>query len=115
MPLINTLCSHADALHSIPRWNGHVETIFAAKTRQAPNVQYERRLMQTPDGGTVSLDYHQLPPGKASWQAATVHVARHAEYTGHPCTPRARGASTAVPRFQGSHVQRCAMAGSAEA
>ena len=44
-----------------------METIFAAKTRQAPNVEYERSLMQTPDGGTVSLDYHQLPPGKASW------------------------------------------------
>ena len=43
-----------------------METIFAAKTRQAPSVEYERRLMQTPDGGTVSLDYHQLPPGKAS-------------------------------------------------
>ena len=53
-------------MHLIPRWNGHVETIFAAKTRQAPNVEYERRLMLTPDGGTVSLDYHQLPPGKAS-------------------------------------------------
>ena len=46
-----------------------METIFAAKTRQAPNVEYERRLMQTPDGGTVSLDYHQLPPGKASWKS----------------------------------------------
>ena len=44
-----------------------METIFAAKTRQAPNVEYERRLMQTPDGGTVSLDYHQLPSGKASY------------------------------------------------
>ena len=61
-----TLCSHADAPYSITRWNGHVETIFAAKTRQAPDVEYERSLMQTPDGGTVSLDYHQLPLGKAS-------------------------------------------------
>ena len=57
-------------MHLIARWNGHVETIFAAKTRQAPDVEYERSLMQTPDGGTVSLDYHQLPPGKASWKSS---------------------------------------------
>ena len=41
--------------------NGHVETIFASKTRRSPPVLYERESFGTPDGGTVHLDYHNLP------------------------------------------------------
>ena len=35
---------------------GHAETIFAAKARLAPGVDYERELLKMPDGGTVALD-----------------------------------------------------------
>ena len=41
--------------------NGHVETIFASKTRQSPPVEYDRHSFGCPDGGTVHLDYHRLP------------------------------------------------------
>ena len=41
--------------------NGHVETIFASKTRQSHTVEYDRESFGTPDGGTVHLDYHSLP------------------------------------------------------
>ena len=41
--------------------NGHVETIFASKTRRSPPVTYERVSFACPDGGTVHLDYHDLP------------------------------------------------------
>lgn len=41
--------------------NGHVETIFASKTRRSPPVTYERASFACPDGGTVHLDYHDLP------------------------------------------------------
>lgn len=41
--------------------NGHVETIFASKTRGSPPVKYERASFACPDGGTVHLDYHDLP------------------------------------------------------
>lgn len=41
--------------------NGHVETIFASKTRRSPPVLYKRESFSTPDGGTVHLDYHNLP------------------------------------------------------
>ena len=41
--------------------NGHVETIFASKTRGSPPVTYERASFACPDGGTVHLDYHNLP------------------------------------------------------
>ena len=41
--------------------NGHVETIFASKTRGSPPVTYERASFACPDGGTVHLDYHDLP------------------------------------------------------
>ena len=41
--------------------NGHVETIFASKTRRSPDVKYDRESFGCPDGGTVHLDYHQLP------------------------------------------------------
>lgn len=41
--------------------NGHVETIFASKTRGSLPVTYERASFACPDGGTVHLDYHDLP------------------------------------------------------
>lgn len=41
--------------------NGHVETIFASKTRRSPPLLYERASFACPDGGTVHLDYHDLP------------------------------------------------------
>ena len=41
--------------------NGHVETIFASKTRRSPPVLYDRESFRTPDGGTVHLDYHRVP------------------------------------------------------
>ena len=41
--------------------NGHVETIFASKTRRSPPVEYDRESFGCPDGGTVHLDYHRLP------------------------------------------------------
>ncbi|KAK9810879.1 hypothetical protein WJX73_005069 [Symbiochloris irregularis] len=40
--------------------NGHVETIFAALTRVAPQVQYARTQLDMPDGGAVALDYEDL-------------------------------------------------------
>ena len=36
--------------------NGHVETIFAARARRTPNVQYDRTILDMPDGGKVTLD-----------------------------------------------------------
>ncbi|KAJ8601033.1 hypothetical protein CTAYLR_007962 [Chrysophaeum taylorii] len=36
--------------------NGHVHTIWAAKARAAPWCRYRRRLLATPDGGTLALD-----------------------------------------------------------
>ena len=41
--------------------NGHVETIFASKLRRNPPVSYTRKSFKTPDGGTVHIDYHNLP------------------------------------------------------
>ena len=41
--------------------NGHVETIFASKTRRSPPVIYDRESFKCPDGGTIHLDYHNLP------------------------------------------------------
>ena len=57
-------------LHRVPelaRWedwyrsplfmrNGHVHTIFAAKTRRTRAVRYHRLLVPTPDGGTLAID-----------------------------------------------------------
>jgi hypothetical protein len=48
---------------------GHVETIFAAWFRRNPPVEYDRELMETPDGGTVALDYHHAPPNKVSYSS----------------------------------------------
>ena len=50
--------------------NGHVETIFASKTRRSPPVTYDRESFTCPDGGTVHLDYHNLP-------ASIVGIAHH--------------------------------------
>ncbi|KAK9851534.1 hypothetical protein WJX84_003856 [Apatococcus fuscideae] len=36
--------------------NGHVETIFAARARRTPYVQYDRTILDMPDGGKVTLD-----------------------------------------------------------
>ena len=41
-------------------WNGHVETIYAAKFRRSPNLQYNRELLAMPDGGTVAVDFEPL-------------------------------------------------------
>ena len=37
--------------------NGHVETIFAAKMRSNPHVEYQRECVAMPDGGCVALDW----------------------------------------------------------
>lgn len=37
--------------------SGHVETIWAAKTRTKINVTYRREVLHMPDGGIVSLDW----------------------------------------------------------
>lgn len=37
--------------------NGHVETIFAAKTRRTPHITYRRECLGRPDGGVVALDW----------------------------------------------------------
>lgn len=41
-----------------PVWltNGHVHTIWAAKTRRAAGCRYARSLLRTPDGGSLALD-----------------------------------------------------------
>ena len=41
--------------------NGHVETIFASKTRRSPPVEYDRYSFGCPDGGTVHVASHRLP------------------------------------------------------
>ncbi|KAK9809973.1 hypothetical protein WJX72_002837 [[Myrmecia] bisecta] len=43
-------------------FNGHVETIFAAKLRDAPLVEYERECVQMEDGGTVAIDTEVASP-----------------------------------------------------
>lgn len=48
--------------------NGHVETIFASKLRRNPSVSYSRESFETPDGGTVHIDYHNLPSTIVSTQ-----------------------------------------------
>ena len=44
--------------YSTPRAlrNGHVHTIFAAKTRRTRAVRYHRLFIPTPDGGTLAID-----------------------------------------------------------
>ena len=42
--------------------NAHVETIFAAKARKSPGVVYNRTLLTTADGGTVTIDALAAPP-----------------------------------------------------
>lgn len=37
--------------------NGHVETIFAAKTRSSPELSYRREILHMADGGCVTLDW----------------------------------------------------------
>ena len=39
--------------------NPHVETIFAAKFRHSPDVEYKRELLTMADGGTVAVDWLQ--------------------------------------------------------
>lgn len=53
---------------------GHVETIFAAWFRRNPPVEYDRELLQTPDGGSVALDYHRLPPNRDLLEDAPVVI-----------------------------------------
>lgn len=68
--------------------NGHVETIFASKLRRNPAVTYTRESFKTPDGGTIHIDYHNLPstvvsptsqsvcmPCTYSLHAAAMHIA----------------------------------------
>lgn len=40
--------------------NGHVETIFAARSRTAPHINYRRECLRMPDGGTVALDWEHF-------------------------------------------------------
>lgn len=49
--------------------NGHVETILASKLRRNPAVDYLRESFETPDGGTVHIDYHKLPETIVSFGA----------------------------------------------
>lgn len=41
-------------------WNGHVETIFAAKFRRSLDLEYTRECLKMPDGGTVAIDFEPL-------------------------------------------------------
>jgi predicted alpha/beta-fold hydrolase len=41
--------------------NGHFHTVFASLFRLPPHVTYERQLIRTSDGGTLSLDWLQHP------------------------------------------------------
>ena len=62
--LTEKVLSHVPEIASWPAWyshpravsNGHVHTIFAAKTRQTRAVRYHRQLVATPDGGTLAVD-----------------------------------------------------------
>lgn len=57
MPSLKSPLLAPAALASTPLGTGgHAETIFAAKARPVPGVDYERELLRTPDGGTVALD-----------------------------------------------------------
>ncbi|RLN86944.1 hypothetical protein BBJ28_00009804 [Nothophytophthora sp. Chile5] len=47
-----------------PPWflfNGHLQTVRFANETQAPEIAYKRQLLDTPDGGVVSLDWALLP------------------------------------------------------
>ena len=44
--------------------NGHVETIFAAKARRTPYVQYDRTILDMPDGGKVTMDTEKANPSQ---------------------------------------------------
>jgi predicted alpha/beta-fold hydrolase len=46
-------------------FNGHLHTVFASLFRQPPHVTYERTIVRTPDGGTLSLDWLQHTPPSA--------------------------------------------------
>lgn len=51
--------------HVVPMLaNCHVETIVAAKMRRDPGLQYLRELLSMQDGGTVAIDYEDLPKGQ---------------------------------------------------
>ena len=41
-------------------FNGHIETIFAAKFRRSPGLRYSRECLIMPDGGTVAIDFEPL-------------------------------------------------------
>lgn len=44
--------------------NGHIETIFAAKARRTPYVQYDRTILDMPDGGKVTMDAEKANPSQ---------------------------------------------------
>ena len=54
--------------------NGHVETIFASKLRRNSEVSYTRESFKTPDGGTVHIDYHNLPNTIVSAATCSLYV-----------------------------------------
>ncbi len=70
--------------------NGHVETIFASKTRRSPPVEYDRYSFGCPNGGTVHLDYHRLPSSivgsiRQLFQSVTAHSIGTAPCTANCC------------------------------
>ncbi len=48
--------------------NGHFETIFAARLRRTPSVQYSRTILDMPDGGKVTLDREILSASQVDSQ-----------------------------------------------
>ena len=61
--LCGQLCSISDARgipHTLGGWLRHLETVLASRLRNSPVLEYDRDLLQLPDGGTVALDFESL-------------------------------------------------------
>ena len=49
-------------LDCLPR---HLETVLASRLRNSPVLEYDRDLLQLPDGGTVALDFESVKQASA--------------------------------------------------
>ncbi|KAF4323453.1 hypothetical protein BBO99_00001332 [Phytophthora kernoviae] len=57
-----------------PPWymfNGHLQTVAFARDKRGPKINYQRQLLDMPDGGVVSLDWALLPGYGHSYESAT--------------------------------------------
>ena len=47
-------------IYALGFWLRHLETVLASRLRSSPELDYDRDLLQLPDGGTVALDFEAL-------------------------------------------------------